>query len=151
MPRLIHYSDTPLLTVHSVQQEPSYVKPRGLWVSVEGSDDWKEWCMGEEFRLDHLASPHEIILAPTANILRLTNVAELDDFDEHWGVGDDSVMAAIDWVSVAQSYQGIIIAPYIWERRLELMWYYGWDCASGCIWDASAIEHIVPMMSEVRA
>lgn len=20
-------------------------------------------------------------------------------------------------------------------------WYYGWDCASGCIWDKDAIEH----------
>jgi hypothetical protein len=26
--------------------------------------------------------------------------------------------------------------------RMGLMWYYGWDCASGCIWDTSVIERV---------
>jgi hypothetical protein len=21
-------------------------------------------------------------------------------------------------------------------------WYYGWDCASGCIWDSAAVERV---------
>lgn len=35
-------------------------------------------------------------------------------------------------------------APYQWRRRNErgFSWYYGWDCASGCIWRASAIREI---------
>lgn len=33
----------------------------------------------------------------------------------------------IDWPQVAQHYDGIIIAPYCWEMRLdrEAGWYYG--------------------------
>ena len=50
----------------------------------------------------------------------------------------------IDWNRVAKKYQGIIITPYIWERRLTTTctWYYGWDVASGCIWDNKAIKEI---------
>jgi hypothetical protein len=53
----------------------------------------------------------------------------------------------IEWRKVAERFDGIIIAPYIWQRRLDLesSWYYSWDCASGCIWNASAVREIVPM------
>ena len=49
------------------------------------------------------------------------------------------------WPGVAaEGWAGIEIAPYIWARRLDgpARWYYGWDAASGCIWDptAAAVE-----------
>ena len=49
----------------------------------------------------------------------------------------------IDWPWVSKSYKGIVIPNYIWSRRLEPghMWYYVWDCASGCVWDTSAITN----------
>lgn len=52
----------------------------------------------------------------------------------------------IDWRRVAESYQGIVIAPYVWARRHHLAsgWYYAWDCASGCIWDSAAVAAIMP-------
>jgi hypothetical protein len=53
----------------------------------------------------------------------------------------------IDWLRVAQKSAGIIIAPYIWERRLHLPWYYGWDCASGCVWDAAAVLSVKRLKS----
>lgn len=36
------------------------------------------------------------------------------------------------------------ITPYCWPARMDpdLIWYYGWDCASGCIWDASTIHQV---------
>jgi hypothetical protein len=49
-------------------------------------------------------------------------------------------MSYIDWPRVAERFDGVIIAPYQWKHRLELMWYYGWDCASGCIWNARAVS-----------
>jgi hypothetical protein len=50
----------------------------------------------------------------------------------------------IDWSKVAAKHQGIIIAPYCYARRLtyHTAWYYGWDCASGCIWDLKAIQSV---------
>lgn len=50
----------------------------------------------------------------------------------------------IDWASVCRAYQGIVISPYFWSRRMGPMWYYSWDCASGVIWDADAIESVGP-------
>ncbi len=54
---------------------------------------------------------------------------------------------------VAKLYQGIIIAPYCYSIRLDndCFWYYPWDCASGCIWDATAIAALVPVQDTVCA
>lgn len=51
-------------------------------------------------------------------------------------------VTAFDWIDVASRYSGIEIAPYQWKRRIHpsTFWYYTWDCASGCIWDLSAIK-----------
>ena len=50
----------------------------------------------------------------------------------------------IDWPAVATDYPGLIIAPYQWSCRMSefTRWYYGWDCASGCIWNADAIARV---------
>ncbi len=148
--RLIHYSDKPLTEVYSSEQPNlPYFKPHGLWVSVEGPNDWPSWCSDEQFPLGKYTT--EITLKPNANILRIASVAEIDKFstDYHrdsetsdwWRLVSD--IYHIDWQLLPKrGYQGIIIAPYLWERRLELMWYYGWDCASGVIWDADAVQFV---------
>ena len=49
----------------------------------------------------------------------------------------------INWQPLTEQYAGIIISPYQWKRRLDGRasdWYYGWDCASACIWDLSAVR-----------
>lgn len=46
---------------------------------------------------------------------------------------------SIDWLRVKTQYGGIEIAPYQWKRRLSSFWYYGWDCASGAIWDRDVL------------
>ena len=79
---------------------------------------------------------------------------ELDAFHEKYGVPMfpnlpdmcNSRYFAPDWARVGEAYPGIIIAPYIWSRRLDgPMWYYGWDCASGCVWDPSVVRSITYM------
>ena len=37
-------------------------------------------------------------------------------------------------------------------RRLDMetRWYYGWDCASGCVWDASAVQSVEPLPDFVK-
>jgi len=150
---LTHYSKKPLRyeDVKSKKQKdkPDW-KPVGLWVSMDGS--WKEWCEAEEFSLDRLACEADIELKPDARICRIKSVEELDTFHENYKAPlfpdapiQLGAMIGIDWKKVAKNYQGIIIAPYIWERRLEgdaHSLYYGWDVASGCIWDKNAISVI---------
>lgn len=152
---LIHYSRAPLCPLRSVEQhrEPSD-KPRGLWVSVQGEDDWVSFCQGEEFRLDTLACEHAVTLAPGSRILRLANAADIDAFTRRHASDLGRLRGwSIDWRAVAAEHQGIIIAPYIRSRRLDggANWYYGWDCASGCIWDAGAIEAVSLLAREAAA
>lgn len=146
--QLVHYSGSPVSQVLSVEQEDHpHFKPRGFWLSVDGNDDgWKEWCEGERFAPAKLTHIHDVILFAKANILRLKNSADILAFDAEYKseLAQGISYFSIDWKTVARKYQGIIIAPYVWEQRLSLdaQWYYAWDCASGCIWDADAIESI---------
>lgn len=150
---LFHYAEEPVTLDRSrtyVQREPStYGKPRGFWVSVEGEDDWPTWCRDVDYAPERLATTHNVRLADEANILTLATPQALDDFTERFGIRDRKSFrrhswedVSIPWAAVASEYAGIIIAPYRWDRRAELDWYYGWDVASGCIWDLTAIESV---------
>lgn len=151
--RLIHYSPTPLTEVRTVAPFSNPLanpKPCGLWVSAEGDDDWLQWCWENEFRLHHLQNPTEVVLRPDAEILRLSTPDDMADFERKYlRPGCTRFSYAINpvaWDMVASRYQGIIIAPYVgaWRHK-DSMWYYGWDCASGCIWDARAVDALVPV------
>lgn len=158
-PRLIHYSEKPLeIEVREESEVNRNGKPKGLWVSVD--EEWKEWCEGESFGLERLACQTEVILHPEANILRLSTIEEVGDFTKKYLNAKSPMLKfnkeyiydqaqwdlwAIDWEKVMSEYQGIILAPYMWECRFSLMWYGTWDCASGCIWDVKAIKELVPM------
>lgn len=107
-------------------------------------DGWKDWCTNEEFagKWTHV---YDVRLVPDANVLRIKNEAELDQFRREWGVlrvYGSLTEEIIPWEAVSTKYDGIIIAPYLWKRRHDPHWYYGWDCASGCIWKARAISRI---------
>lgn len=149
--RLIHYTPTPQfqLTRLNVKQRPD-LKPRGLWVSVEGEYDWKWWCEGENFRTENLKYSWEVKLKNQAGILIMEKSLHLDNFTALYSVpmflGASGASSAnnIDWARFSMDYKGIIIAPYQWSKRMDMdkLWYYGWDCASGCIWDMNAIESV---------
>jgi hypothetical protein len=150
--RFIHYSAKPLTEVRSVKQESySEMKPRGLWFSVDDPSldepmGWREWCEAENFSIPSLELQTEIAFKPDARVLRLSNADDIDRFHRKYkqSLSRRYTYFQINWARVAEKYQAIIIAPYIWQRRLdrEVRWYYGWDCASGCVWDASAVAQL---------
>lgn len=152
---LSHYSAEPVLAVYSVEQTwrhgtPSeYEKPKGLWLSVDGEDDWAAWCESEKFGIGSIR--HRVELASGANILRCSDALDVRCLTERYSIDIPGSYSwrhrAVDWHRIAREYQGIIIAPYVWTCRLEMdtNWYYGWDCASGCIWDAAAVACIEPV------
>lgn len=130
----------------------SYEKPRGCWITDDTEDCWRAWCRAESFCLEGLTHKHEVNL-DESKILILRSPWELDDFTAEFGVdvwwGPDGHPRkyrdrCVAWEKVAEAYDGLIITPYIWERRMsdEYRWYYTWDCASGCIWRVRAIKSI---------
>lgn len=146
--QLVHYSDAPVLCTTSVDQSSARMsigKPCGLWVSVEGNGDgWRDWCISERFGLDRLTHVHDVELSPGADLLYLRGPASIDAFTKEFREPSETFYGGINWQRVADRWQGIVIAPYVWSRRLHdgSFWYYSWDCASGCIWDATAIASI---------
>ena len=159
--RLMHYSELalPFGPMDYVQNElRAFGKPTGYWVSVQGEDDWPTWCRENEFFLGGLTHAYEVTLAPDANILTLTTPDDLKSFHSRHSVEDAPTMELrkmrsvsdeyvwksrpIDWNTVADLYDGIIIAPYQWPCRMKYDWYYGWDAASGCIWNLRAIAAV---------
>jgi hypothetical protein len=146
--KLSHYTNESALVPRSCgQPEPDdhggqgFLKPRGLWLSVDGDDDWAAWCRENSYGCG--CRRFTIELTPAARVLTLVGDREVRAFDRHYGVNLYDTMRAIDWVRVATDVQGLIIAPYVWTARLDLLWYYGWDCASGVVWDAGAIAQVV--------
>jgi hypothetical protein len=76
-------------------------------------------------------------------ILKITNSEELLAFNKNYGV-KTQFYNVIDWVKVASEYGGIEISPYNYKLRMEreVFWYYGWDVASGCIWNEGVITGV---------
>jgi hypothetical protein len=145
--RLSHYSDKRLGEIRPGIQAPHFGrpmfsdKPRGLWVSVDGPDDWPSYCADNMNRA--LTYRYKIVLKKSARLLHLSTRKQLLGFERKYSTSDGlTSMPAIAWSRVAERYQGIIIAPYQWSARMDLMWYYTWDCASGCIWDVSVIHRV---------
>ncbi|TXH58290.1 MAG: hypothetical protein E6Q97_02560 [Desulfurellales bacterium] len=163
--QLMHYAAEPVSfdpTRTYTQNEPTlFGKPEGFWVSVTGEDDWPSWCESEEFRESTLQAAHRVELTTAANILWIESVDGIDsltaefavqtEYERRWVYrGDNPSKWPIDWHCVAEQWDGIIIAPYQWARRNTHDWYYGWDCASGCIWNLETIAS-VSVSSEVPA
>lgn len=144
--KLVHYTKEPFGFPGRFRDRGAMLpqpKPTGLWISVDGyGEGWADWCRLERYRLDDLALAYEATLAADASILRLSTPDQLDEFTLQYQV-EDALMRGFEirWDAVADLYDGIIIAPYVYERRLtrHTYWYYGWDCASGCIWNRRGI------------
>jgi hypothetical protein len=124
------------------------MKPRGLWFSVEGfpeDTNWSDWCTDNEFRRDTLIYKHEIKLKEDANVLWLNSADHIAEFNKRYCELEYGFINSIDWIKVSYEYAGIVIAPYVWECRFNpnVFWYYGWGCASGCIWDLDVIQSLV--------
>lgn len=152
---LSHFSEEPLkfdsTKEYVFNPQQNFFKPVGLWLSDESSDyGWKKWCSDQEFALHGLK--HETkFKVNLENILILDTPKKILDFNKKYQFNPFKrlnqgrrIINYINWEEVQKNYSGIIITPYQWTLRLDMkvFWYYGWDCASGCIWDLSKLTKI---------
>lgn len=141
MSRLLHYSREPLTKKRDAHQAPdNRFKPQGLWVSVEGEYDWRSWCESEDF--GSYSWQTEIALTGRDKPIMMLGPKDLDAFTDKYA--KDRRSYDVNWWKIAADHSGIIIAPYSWQHRLALSWYYPWDCASGCLWSVGAWEIAAP-------
>ena len=162
--RRFHMSDTPDLVPRSVDPAEEWrlgmFKPFGLWYDVDG--DWFRWLLEEGYDDPAAGWLRPYLYELRVDTSRLTTIRTLKQFDAFHAryrkpIADGLWIAkGIQWSAVARVAAGVEIAPYLWERRLhwESSWYYGWDCASGVIWDVSAIlglEQVASGLESVAA
>lgn len=134
---------------YSLREPRLPMKPEGLWLSDESDYGWKLWCDDNDFGL--LNYLYRCVVNMD-NILHIKTVPELKDFTKQYPLKAIPGLEALsfnslDWQRVMDEHHGIVISPYQWEVRLSVIWYYPWDCASGCIWNLEAIEKFVKVPS----
>lgn len=153
----LKYHNSPIMSGEQWDRAQSghlsrYEKPCGFWITDDTEYCWRSWCVAEGFGMENLTHKHAVDL-DESNILIMRSPYELDAFTrefrvDHWWGPDEQPRkwrdVCIDWRAVSARYAGIIITPYQWQRRMHdsYSWYYGWDCASGCIWRGGAIKGI---------
>jgi hypothetical protein len=162
-----HWASDPVQLRRMSYPQSGHPKPNGLWFDVNGS--WKLWCEAIQFRLENLRNRHTVSIIDTSRILFLRNVKDIDRFTSAYGrnlshhiqilqsnedsdsftrqygrdlIGDIQKQFSnyIMWEEVAEKHSGIIISPYSRTRSRAYLWYYGWNCAGGCIWETSVIR-----------
>ena len=137
----LHSSKKPIKRIKDTERQAIEFKPVGLWYGI--NFEWRTFC-NREFS-DGLGKYNYEIILDMTNILKISNFEELCKFENKYGKEKYkwSLIDNIDWIKVSKTYDGIEIQPYIWEARLIKLWYYGWDVASGCIWNKKAIKKII--------
>ena len=121
-------------------------KPMGLWYAI--GTEWIDWVESE---MPDWIGDKFYKLETTSKVLKVDTPQKFQALIKEYGTYTPLLRYdpnpkrdnRIDWLKIANAgYAGIEIAPYRNEYRLEYMWYYGWDVASGCIWDKSGIKSI---------
>ncbi len=144
--RLFHYrGSSESFQLYHVVQPLQHFKPKGLWLTADDEYNWEWWCKAEEFNLEDLKYRFIVNLHEHANLKIISNIDQLDRFEREFQLPEVNTFGsiyAIDWRQVAEQFDGIVIVPYLWDRRLSTMWYYSWDCSSACIWNPSVIQSI---------
>ncbi len=162
-----HWASEPVKLRRTTYRQSGHPKPHGFWFDVNGS--WKQWCEATQFGLENLRYRHTVTVLDPSRILFLRNANDIDVFTREYGRnlsghiqllqrgGDSDAFARqygqdlfgdiqkqfsnyIMWREVAEKHGGIIISPYSRARSQTYLWYYGWNCAGGCIWDTSVIR-----------
>ena len=122
----IHMSKTPMTLQKKKYTQADGMKPNGFWYGF--GKEWIDWTKTE---MPEWVGKYIYEVKIPNNVLKITSYKELLQFNEEFKT--EQIM--IDWKKVASKYDGIEIVPYQPKARMNLLWYYGWDIASGCIWN----------------
>jgi hypothetical protein len=132
----------PLDRVPNFSKQEAGFKPQGLWYAC--GNEWMTWVCGE--MPEWIGRYVYTLEIDVSKILKIETKEQFDAFSKKYLIKSRPGTWApeyIDWSKVAEgsaasglkAYSGIEICP----QQYGGMWYDGWDVASGCIWDSSAI------------
>jgi hypothetical protein len=146
----IHYTSE---NIHTLDLNRAYAQtaenlalhtPNGLWLSIAGINDWEQYCLKNNYRLDKLKSEFQILFKPAAKIFILHNKTVFENFIKKYGYygEDDTSGLSIRWEEIIKDYQGIAM-PHVFPKLHNMgLRHKIWRCTSACIWDLQAVEKI---------
>jgi hypothetical protein len=137
----VHYGPRPPSATFDLSPCVGSFKPAGFWY-CEG-DEWADWCRDNEFGFPENFRYRTTFYLHPQRVLQIATVEQLLQFNAAYGrpaLGDPRFesIREIDWSRVAESWDGVEIIPYA-RGALNASWYWGWDCASGCVWSERAV------------
>lgn len=132
-------------------------KPFGLWYGF--GKNWLNWSGRNRDKKEYI---HEIEINDL-NIFKISNDEGLSDFSKKYaatglssriygtdtdvGIGSEFFRHSfINWKKVSDEYDGIEINPRMMccNPKGEIIhWYYGWDVASGCVWNSDCFSKVI--------
>jgi len=134
----IHMSKNPFELEQRTFNQKVTMKPFGFWYGF--GSEWIDWTRSEmpEWVGKYIYS----VDIGNTNVLQIKTHMELMMFNREYqsNLSDTGHRRLIDWKKVADKYDGIEINPYQFEARYQYLWYYGWDIASGCIWNLKNVK-----------
>ncbi len=162
-----HWASEPVKLDRRHYPQCGHPKPNGLWFDVNGS--WKQWCESIQFRLEKLQYRHSVTILDDSRVLYLKNARDIDRFTRRYGQNISGNIESLQnpeemdeftrqygrdlfkdivgqfsnyimWEDVAEKHSGIVIHPFSRSRSRKYLWYYGWNCAGGCIWNLNVIR-----------
>lgn len=162
-----HWASEPITLRRMDYPQGGHPKPNGFWFDVDES--WKRWCNATRFRPEALRYRHTVTILDASRVLFLRNARDIDMFTRRYGrdlssniellqgTRDTGTFARryghdlfrdlqrgfsnyIMWAEVAEKHSGIVVDPYSRARSRTYLWYYGWNCAGGCVWDTDIIS-----------
>lgn len=134
----IHMSKKPFELERRVYSQRIGMKPIGFWYGF--GNEWIDWT---RYEMPNWVGKYIYkVDIDKSNILEIKTHMDLMVFTrQHQSLKNVNREGdAIDWDVISKKYDGIEINPYQQEARTQYMWYYGWDVASGCIWNLNKVK-----------
>lgn len=116
-------------------QEVGY-KPFGLWFGC--GPDWLDKLVAMESTSTKPRSGKHFVYKlelDKSDYIIINRDSQLKAFSKKFSLGPYDV----NWPAVAEEATGIEICPFLYRAAGGLDWYYPWDVASGCTWDADTV------------
>lgn len=147
-------SSNPIAGIRDTSRQCGYGrKPRGLWYAPGTA--WIDWMQSEMpswlAAVNHVYTVQPIYaqggLNSRGGVLQLQTPRAMRDFSRRFAVEGGR---EINWPEVTDFWDGIEIIPsqYDMTGDMTMLWYWGWDIPSGCIWRPSGVTEFKLLASK---
>lgn len=141
----LHWTNKPIDKLEPRNYIQQHFKPSGFWFSKD--KEWLEWCLEESMFIGENSYCYQLDI-DMKNFIQIDTFDKLIQFQELYEQKHGINKNYIDWNKIKEKYDGIFFDNYK-QIKLEcnklrllnkLIWFYGIDVSSGCIFNVDCIK-----------